>query len=163
MTSWMVVTSPENYARTRARRFTVQGVKSRHRRKAERMAPGDRVCWYLTGLQSFAATATLTSTFFEGSEPIWVSEKTGDPYPWRFRIRKDHALAATRAVPAAPLVPALGFVKKWPAAYWRLAFQGNLHELPDADFAVIERAVRRHAATAKERVAIRGAPAAKQR
>ncbi len=145
----MVVTSPDNYARTRARRFTVQGVKSRHLRKAARMAPGDRVCWYVTGIQSFAATATLTSAFFEGSEPIWVSEKAGEGYPWRFRIRKGHALAPARAVPAAPLVPSLDFVRKWPAAYWRLAFQGNLHEIPDADFAVIERAVRGAAGTRK--------------
>src|SRR5439155_813228 len=40
----MIVTSPENYERTRTLRFTQQGVKSRHRRKAERMAPGDRRC-----------------------------------------------------------------------------------------------------------------------
>ena len=48
MTYWMIVTSPENYELTRKLRFAQQGVKSRHRRKAERMAPGDRVCWYLT-------------------------------------------------------------------------------------------------------------------
>ena len=53
MTYWMIVTSPENYEKTRKLRFTQQGVKSRHRRKAERMTPGDRVCWYLTGIQAF--------------------------------------------------------------------------------------------------------------
>jgi len=97
MTYWMIVTSPENYEKTRKLRFTQQGVKGRHRRKAERMAPGDRVCWYLTGIQSFAATATITSPYFEGAEPIWVSGsrgaaarsgKTGDTYPWRFKIRR---------------------------------------------------------------------------
>ncbi|MSQ36816.1 MAG: EVE domain-containing protein [Chloroflexi bacterium] len=147
MTNWMIVTSRDNYATTKALGFTVQGVKSRHRRKAERMAPGDRVCWYLTGVQSFAATATLTSAFFEGHDPIWVSEKTGDPYPWRFRIEKDHAVTPGgvgdqgRWVTAASLLPALGFVKKWPAAHWRLAFQGNLHELGAEDFATIEQAI----------------------
>ncbi len=143
----MIVTSRDNYATTKALGFTVQGVKSRHRRKAERMAPGDRVCWYLTGVQSFAATATLTSTFFEGRDPIWVSETTGDPYPWRFRIEKDHAVAPDEAddqgrlVSAASLLPALVFVKKWPAAHWRLAFQGNLHELSAEDFSTIEHAI----------------------
>ena len=141
MTNWMVVTSRDNYARTEALGFEVQGVKSRHRRKAERMAPGDRVCWYLTGIQGFAATATLTSASFEGAEAIWVSEKTGDTYPWRFRIAKDHALRAEAAIPALSLLPRLGFVKKWPAAHWRLAFQGNLHELDDVDFAIVERAI----------------------
>jgi hypothetical protein len=100
VTYWMIVTSPENYERTRKLHFAQQGVKTRHRRKAERMAPGDRVCWYLTGIQSFAATATITSPYFEGKEPIWVSEKTGDTYPWRFKIKKDHAVDPDRAVSA---------------------------------------------------------------
>ena len=32
---------------------------------------------------------------------------------------------------------------RWPPAHWRLAFQGNLHELGRRDFGVIERAVAR--------------------
>ncbi len=141
MTNWMIVTSADNYERTRKLRFTVQGIKSRHRRKAERMAPGDRVCWYLTGTQGFAATATIASPYFEGSEPIWVSEKTGDTYPWRFKIKKDHALDADHAVAATSLLPQLRFVKRWPSEHWRLAFQGNVHELEEHDFSVIEDAV----------------------
>jgi hypothetical protein len=143
VTSWMIVTSPDNYERTRKLRFTLQGVKSRHRRKAERMAPGDRICWYLTGLRSFAATGTITSRFFEGTEPIWVSEKTGDTYPWRFRITKNHALDPDSAVQATSLLGTLAFVKRWPPQHWSLAFQGNVHELVDADFAAIERAIER--------------------
>lgn len=138
---WMIVTSPENYEKTRQLRFTQQGVKSRHRRKAERMAPGDRVCWYLTGIQSFAATATITSPYFEGSEPIWVSEKTGDTYPWRFKIKKDHAVDPGAAIKADTLLAKLAFVKRWPSQHWRLAFQGNVHELDATDFDVIESAV----------------------
>ena len=140
-THWMIVTSPDNYEATRRRRFTVQGIKSRHRRKAERMRPGDRVCWYLTGRQAFAATATIASEHFEGTEPIWVSEKTGDTYPWRFRISRDHALAPDDAVPATALLDRLRFIRKWPREHWRLAFQGNVHELGAEDFALIERAV----------------------
>ena len=154
MTNWMIVTSPDNYERTRKLRFTVQGIKSRHRRKAERMTPGDRICWYLTGLRSFAATGTVASPYFEGMEPIWgpyptrgpypwVSEKTGDLYPWRFKITKDHALDPDGAVPATSLLDTLAFVKRWPAQHWSLAFQGNIHELAEADFASIERAIER--------------------
>ena len=139
----MIVTSPDNYERTRKLRFTIQGIKSRHRRKAERMTPGDRICWYLTGLRSFAATGTITSPYFEGMEPVWVSEKTGDTYPWRFKITKDHALDPNGAVPAASLLDTLAFVKRWPAQHRSLAFQGNIHELADADFASIERAIER--------------------
>ena len=141
MTNWMIVTSPENYEMTRKLRFTQQGVKSRHRRKAERMVVGDRVCWYLTGIQAFAATATITSPYYEGSEPIWVSEKTGDTYPWRFKIKKDHALDPKEAVPALSLLTKLEHVKRWPQEHWRLAFQGNVHELDAKDFALIETAI----------------------
>jgi len=141
----MVVTTPENYAATRRRRFTIQGVRSRHRRRAETIAPGDRVCWYLVGVGGFAATATVASPVFEGREPIWVSPGRPDPYPWRFRIRPDAVRPVDRAVPARDLVSRLRFVRPWPAAYWRLAFQGNLHRIPAADFALIERAVARPA------------------
>ena len=139
----MVVTTPENYARTRARRFTVQGVKARHRAKAERIAPGDRVCWYLVRVSGFVATATVTSPAFEDHRPIWVSTGRPDPYPWRFRIRRRIARDAGDAVPAARLVGRLAFVRRWPAAHWRLAFQGNLHEIGARDFGVIERALDR--------------------
>jgi len=29
-------------------------------------------------------------------------------------------------------------VKKWPPEHWPLAFQGHLHQLPKADFALLE-------------------------
>jgi hypothetical protein len=105
------------------------------------MAAGDGMCWYVTGHQTFAATATLTSPFFESSERVWVSDGAPDTYPWRVRIKKERALAPEDGVAAASLVPKLEFVRKWPKASWRLAFQGNVHELPARDFALIARAV----------------------
>lgn len=139
----MVVTTRENYLRTRARRFTIQGVKARHRAKAERIAPGDRICWYLVRIAGFAATATVTSPAFEDHRPIWVSRGRPDPYPWRFRIARRVVRPPDRTVPAAMLVARLGFARRWPRAQWPLAFQGNLHEIPGRDFGVIERALRR--------------------
>ncbi|HAF08622.1 MAG TPA: EVE domain-containing protein [Chloroflexi bacterium] len=137
----MVVTTPENYRRTRARRFTVQGVKARHRHKVERIAPGDRVCWYLVGIAGFVATATVTSPGFEDARPIWVSTGRPDPYPWRFKIARDVVRDPEDAIPAASIVDRLAFTRRWPRAHWRLAFQGNLHEIGRRDFAVIERAL----------------------
>ena len=139
----MLVTTPDNYRRTRARRFTVQGVKSRYRRSCERIAPGDRICWYLVGIAGFVATATVTSPAFEDHRPIWVSRTTGraDPYPWRFRIARDILREPAQAVPAASLADRLAFTRRWPRAHWRLAFQGNLHEIGRRDFGVIERAL----------------------
>jgi len=41
-------------------------------------------------------------------------------------------------VPARMLVEQMEYARKWPLAHWHLAFQGNVHVLPDADFALIE-------------------------
>ena len=101
---WMLVTTTDNYARTRAHRFTVQGVKTRHRRKVERMAPGDRICWYLVGVGGFVATATVSSPVFMDTKPIWVSTSSADPYPWRFKIVRDIVRDPKDAVSAADLV-----------------------------------------------------------
>lgn len=139
----MVVTTAENYRRTRARHFTIQGVKARHRRSAERIAPGDRVCWYLVGVGGFVATATVASAAYLDRRPIWVSTGRADPYPWRFRIGRDLVRDPEQAVPAASLVDRLAFTRRWPRAHWPLAFQGNLHEIGRRDFAVIERALER--------------------
>jgi hypothetical protein len=70
-----------------------------------------------------------------------VSEKTGDTYPWRFKIKKDHAVDPERAIKAESLLAKLMHVKRWPEEHWRLAFQGNVHELDAKDFAVIEAAI----------------------
>ena len=138
---WMIVTSPANYERTRALRFSQQGMKKKHLRKAERMNPGDGMCWYVTGSQTFAAIATVTSPYFESSKTIWISDGAPDAYPWRVRTKKERALAPERGIAAETLVPKLRFVRKWPRKSWHLAFQGNVHELPAEDYALIRRAV----------------------
>jgi EVE domain-containing protein len=138
---WMIVSSPANYERTKALRFTQQGVKSKYLRHVERMAPGDGMVWYVTGAGTFAATAEVASPYFASKKKIWISDGTPDLYPWRVRTKKQHAVAPENGVRAASLVPKLKFVKRWPNAHWRLAFQGNLHELPAVDFGVIARAV----------------------
>src|SRR5687768_11966211 len=88
-TNWIIVGSPENFAATRAQGFTVQGLKSRHRKKAETMRPGDRLVWYITGVKAFAGHATITSEYYEDHTPIWKSKdpkKAAEDYPFRVRI-----------------------------------------------------------------------------
>ena len=137
----MVVTTPENYRRTRARRFTVQGVKAAYRPFAEQMRPGDRICWYLVGGRGFVATADVTSPMFEDRRPIWISTGRPDTYPWRVRISRRIALDIERAIAAPSVIDRLAFVRRWPRAHWPLAFQGNFHEIGCRDFGVIERAL----------------------
>lgn len=102
------------------------------------MQPGDRVVLYATGLQAFAFTATITSRYFEDHTPIWTSDKPGEDYPFRFSIKPDVVLDEDDYVPARLLVEQMEYARKWPPQHWRLAFQGNVHVLPETDFALIE-------------------------
>jgi hypothetical protein len=146
-TFWMLVSSPENFERARALGFPLLAMKSRHRKKAERVTPGDRVVYYATGQMAFAGTFTVTEPFVESHEPLFLSKKDGEDYPYRFAVQPEVVLPAGRFVPATALLPVLEFVKKWPTDHWHLAFQGNVHTLGEADFATIENAVRAAAQT----------------
>jgi hypothetical protein len=42
-TYWMISTSLDNFRLSKDRDFTLQGVKTHQRRKAQRMEPGDRL------------------------------------------------------------------------------------------------------------------------
>src|SRR5437867_13079643 len=88
----MVVSSPENFRKTREHGFTIQGLKSRHRRRVETMRAGDRLLYYVTGRMGFAATVTVASPMYEDHTPIWRSSRRDEDYPWRGPIRADHGL-----------------------------------------------------------------------
>lgn len=134
----MVVTSLENFRRTRDRGFNLLGVRSRHRRRAEAMRPGDRVLFYVGPRRAFAATATLTSGMFEDRSPVWDSPRPEESHPWRFRMRADHTPDEADWVLARELAYRLEYVRKWAPEEWALAFQGHVHQLPQKDFKLIE-------------------------
>ncbi len=141
---WIVVGSPDNFQRTVGHGFTMQGIKSRHRKKAERMAPGDKLVYYLTGRKAFAAIATITSPYFESSERIWESgnpKKATEDYPFRVHVSPDIVLTAEDAVAAEPIARVMTYAKKWPPEHWTLAFQGNVHEIDEGDYYLIREAV----------------------
>lgn len=135
---WMLVSTPDNFEISRGMGFTVQGIKSRHRKKAEGMKAGDRVLYYLTGQMAFSGTATITSTYWEDHQPIWRSEKEGEDYPFRFHVNPDVILEKGEFIAAQYLIPHIDYVRKWPVEHWHLAFQGNVHLLSEKDFNFIE-------------------------
>lgn len=137
---WIIVSSLDNWQRTAERGFSVQGMKSRHRKKAERMQPGDKIVYYVTGLKTFAGIATITSEFYEDHEPIWVSgnkKRAGEDYPFRVQIEPDIILAESEFVPAEGIARRMTYASKWPAENWTLAFQGNVHSIPEEDYSLI--------------------------
>jgi hypothetical protein len=137
----MAVTSPDNFARTRELGATMQGFKTRQRKNVmERMEPGDRLVWYLTRVQAFGGTAIVASPGFEDHELIWQS-KPGEDYPWRVKLRDADLREEDEWVPSQVVGPGLQYVQRWPAEHWKLAFQGNLHLIPDADFDILAAAL----------------------
>jgi predicted RNA-binding protein len=150
---WMVVSSPENFRKTRDHGFTIQGLKSRHRRRVETMRVGDRVLYYITGRMAFAATVTVGSPMYEDHTPIWRSARRDEDYPWRVHIRPEIVLDDADWVPAKELAYRLDYVRKWPPEHWTLAFQGHIHALPKNDFTIIEDEIAR---SAKRRRALAG-------
>jgi predicted RNA-binding protein len=141
---WIVVSSVDNWQRTRERGFTIQGLKSRHRKKAEQMRPGDKIVYYCTGVKAFAGISTITSEYFESDEKIWESsnaKRAGEEYPFRVHIEPDIALPDGAFVPAEPLARQMEYAKRWPAEHWTLAFQGNVHLVPESDYQLIRAAI----------------------
>ena len=139
-TYWIVVGSPENFERTAHRGFTIQGFKSRHRKKAERMKPGDKMVYYLTGRKAFGGIVSIESSYFESHERIWESgdpRKAVEDYPFRVNIAPEIVLPVAGAIPAEPIARQMTYVAKWPAANLTLAFQGNLHEIGEDDYRLI--------------------------
>jgi hypothetical protein len=141
---WMIALTPENYEATVRHGLSTIGVKTRHRRKAERMAPGDRVLFFISQRNTFPSVATITSPFFEDHRPIWVNyEQKPDSYPWRVSIRPDMVLEPSDWIDAHEIAPRMLYVKRWPPELWPLAFQGSVHLLSSQDFRLIEREIER--------------------
>jgi hypothetical protein len=132
--TWILTGSPENFEATRAGGFRLIGMKERRRRMAQDMEPGDRIVFYLTRVGRFGGSVRITSEMFEDREPVWPG-KPGkpDPYPWRFETEPELVLDEAEWLAAEDVKDDLEHVRKWPAEHWRLAFQGQLRTVSDAD------------------------------
>jgi hypothetical protein len=141
--TWILTGSPENFAATRERGFGVIGAKEGRRGLAEQIEPGERIVFYLTGVQAFAAIVRVTGEMYEDRSKIWPGKRgKADPYPWRFETEPELVLDEDDWVPAEALAGELEHVRKWPPEHWTLAFQGQLRRVSDADARLIERRLR---------------------
>jgi hypothetical protein len=136
--TWILTGSPENYAATAAHGFSVIGCKERRRNQAQMMEPGDRIVLYLTKVMRFAAAIRVTGELYEDRTPIWPG-KPGNPdaYPWRFATAPELVLDEASWLPAASVKDDLEHIRKWPAEHWKLAFQGQLRTVSEADAALL--------------------------
>src|SRR3954464_745745 len=139
MATWILTGSPENFETTREHGFRVIGMKEGRRNFAEQMEPGDLIVFYLTRVKALAAIVRITGEMYEDRTKLWPG-KPGkpDPYPWRFETEPVVVLEESEFVPAEDLAPQLEHVRKWPAEHWRLAFQGQLRTVSEADSRLLE-------------------------
>ena len=112
-------------------------------RLAEAGEPGDRIVFYVTGVQAFGGSIRVTGEMYEDRERIWPGKPGNpDPYPWRFETEPEIVLEEEEFVPAVELAGELEHVRKWPAEHWQLAFQGQLRTVSEADAELLERRIR---------------------
>jgi len=147
--TWVLTGSLDNFRATRERGFRVIGAKEGRRRLAEQIEPGDRIVFYVTGVQAFGGIVRVTGEMYEDRTKIWPG-KPGkpDPYPWRFDTEPEVVLDEDDFVPAAEVVRELEHARKWPAEHWRLAFQGQLRTVSAADAKLLGRRIREGARAA---------------
>lgn len=145
--TWVLTGSLDNFRATREHGFRLIGAKEKRRRMAEQIEPGDQIVFYVTGVQAFGGVVRVTSAMFEDRAKIWPGKPgKADAYPWRFETEPVEVLDEERFVPAEDLAGELEHVRKWPAAHWHLAFQGQLRTVPEADSQLLLGRIRRAAA-----------------
>ncbi len=135
---WMVVQTPDNFEITRDMGFALHGLRSVHRRRAQRMEPDDRILYYVSGIHKWTAIATVTSRCFEDRAPVWNSNGEREVYPYRVKLSPSIVLDASDYIDAMILAPRLEYLKRWVPERWPLAFVETLHLLPQRDFRLIE-------------------------
>jgi predicted RNA-binding protein len=141
MAYWIVVGSAENFEIARDRGFDMFGFKSSRRRESATMKPGDKLIFYLIGVMKFGGMVNVTSEVFEDHTPVFKSEKkAGEDYPFRVKTSPDRVLDAGQWLDVKDYADKLELTRKR-GEYWRLAFQGNLHKISDADYEVISKDV----------------------
>ena len=141
--TWVLTGSLDNFRATRDHGFRVVGAKERRRRLAEQIEPGDRIAFYVTGVQAFGGIVQVVGQMYEDRQPIWPGKPgRADPYPWRFPTEPLAVLREEEFLPAEQLAARLEHVRKWPAEHWQLAFQGQLRTVSHADARLLERRIR---------------------
>jgi predicted RNA-binding protein len=132
---WLVVTSPANFSYDReVLKFAMQGLPLRVRNSVQRMQIGDRIVYYIMGLQRFGATATITGEYTEDSTKMWTDDD--EMWPARRPSKPDIVLEDDELIDAKRLVPHLSFIEN--KNNWGAHFQGSIRQIPEDDFRLIE-------------------------
>ena len=139
MSNWIVVGSPENFEIAKSRGFDMFGFKDKRKREAASMEPGDKLIFYLIGIMKFGGMAEVTGQAFFDDSPVFKTEKKpGEKYSNRIPTKPVRILDDDQYLDVKEYADQLEMTRAR-GEYWRLAFQGNLHKLSDADFKLLQK------------------------
>lgn len=139
MNFWLLVTHPDNFKVMKDK--NIAAMKAKRKNFAEQVEVGDKVVFYLTKIGKFAGVAEFKSKFREDSSKIFTEEKPGETHPWRFDVKFEVSLDEDKYVPSENFKDKLLYLRKWPAKFWKLGFQGNVHEIPGADYETLKKSL----------------------
>lgn len=135
MNYWLVVTSASNFKLDReVLKFQTQGLPYRFRKSVQKMKKGDKVAYYIMGLQRFGATATITGEYYEDHKKLWTDQD--EIWPSRCASDPDLVLLDDELIDAKKLVPNLSFIDR--KDFWGVYLQGSIRQIPEDDFKLIE-------------------------
>jgi hypothetical protein len=97
MNYYLNLFSPETYEAFNRSGRTVSGFRTRQRRAAERIQPGDRFVCYMTKLSRWIGVLEVEEGPYEDDTPIFYGED--DPFVVRFRVRPVAWLPLEKTVP----------------------------------------------------------------
>lgn len=141
MKYWLLVTHPANFEIMKAK--NIAAMKAKRKSFAESVEIGDKVVFYLTKIGKFGGVAEFTSKTREEKSKIFTEEKPGEIHPWRFEVKFEVKLKETDYVSSEDFKDKLAYLKKWPAKYWKLGFQGNVHEIPEDDYETLKKGLQK--------------------
>jgi predicted RNA-binding protein len=146
MNYWLVVTSAENFKHDRENLgFRLQGIPIRYKRQLQKMKVGDKVAYYIMGLQKFGAIARITGEYLEDYAKVWINDD--EMWPARRPSEPEISLQDDELIDAKKLVPDLSFIEK--KDRWGVYLQGSIREIPEEDFRLIESEMRKVVAERK--------------
>ena len=141
---WMFVENKQNSEITRNLNYRMFGVGTKYKRRAQRMKRNDRVIFYTRTTKTWTATATITEECFEDKSPTWEPKDKIEEFKFRVSLRANHVLKKENHIDASHIGPRLEYVKKWIPEDWHLAFWDTVHLLPQRDFKLLEKEIKRY-------------------
>ena len=123
--------------------FALDGYTEEDFESAIRVAPGDRIIYYIEGWRAFAAICVARSRVFVEWRPIWPDKVR----PLRFERRPELVLPKDKALPVWAVLPRLSFVPGKPkqSHSWGPLFREGLREISTEDFELLEQEMKKQA------------------